>query len=88
MSKYYRALQDSFLWKEGAILKYSSEDRGYSPIEDVWDNTPHNGDEYITKDIIEHENNKAYFERVYKKGASDEGFITADEFKKNHQVSQ
>lgn len=59
--KYYRALQDSFLWHKGAILKNDGD--GYRPISDLWDTTEHNGEEYITARIVE--NNPEWFERVY-----------------------
>lgn len=63
---FYRAIKDSFLWREGAILAFqgsSGSSGGYCPIEDIWDATEFNGDEYISTDIIE--NSPDWFERVY-----------------------
>lgn len=75
MTKYYRVTQDNFLWEKGAILKHSAENDivssrgGYSPENDIWDITEHNGTEYISAPIIE--NNPDWFERVYEvKGVS------------------
>lgn len=61
MAKTYRALQSNFMWQKGAILKKDSD--GYRPISDLWDTTEHNGNEYISDQIIE--NNPEWFERVY-----------------------
>lgn len=61
MSKFYRVKKDSFLWHKGAILEENGN--GYKPINDIWDVTDHNRDEYISSQIIE--NCPEYFERVY-----------------------
>lgn len=61
MVKHYRVIKNNFLWEEGAILK--ADGRGYVPIEDVWDATEHNGEEYISTSIVE--NNPEWFQRVY-----------------------
>jgi hypothetical protein len=67
MNKFYRVKKDTFLWKEGAILKnmvpVTKGENGYRPIEDIWDTVDH-GD-YISHHIIEHPNNSEFFERVY-----------------------
>lgn len=64
MIKYYRVKKDNFLWKEGAIL--TDEGKGqYSAIQDIWDNNPCVGEEYISSRIIEHPDSSEYFERVY-----------------------
>ena len=63
MIKYYRVKQDNFLWKKGAIIS-TSDEPGYKPVENIWDNTPCNGTEYVSSNIVEHENNSVYFERV------------------------
>lgn len=82
MTKYYRVKKDTFLWKEGAILSDADKvDNGFKPIEDIWDNTPVNGGEYISARIIEHENNKEYFERVYKDTVCGKAYRTADQLK-------
>lgn len=63
---YYRAIKDSFLWREGAILMLCGNEGtegGYRPIEDIWDSTEYNGGEYISSRIIE--NQPEWFERVY-----------------------
>jgi hypothetical protein len=68
MDKFYRVKQDNFLWQEGAILKYfkdSGSDGGYKPLEDIWNATDVNGEEYISARIIEDSANAKYFERVY-----------------------
>lgn len=81
---YYRVKSDNFLWKKGAILRGSSD--GYRPIEDVWDATPVNDTEYISKRIIEHPDNSKYFERVYL--TSDESrYLTAAEYRKQYKVN-
>jgi hypothetical protein len=61
--KHYRVKKDTFLWKEGAIIKLESD--GYKAIEDVWDAVPCIGTEYISARIIEHIDNAEFFERVY-----------------------
>lgn len=65
MSKFYKVLEDNFLWKKGAILKKDADENGYSPIDELWDTTDHNDGEYITAKIIEDPINAKYFERVY-----------------------
>lgn len=83
MNKYYRVKEDNFLWKKGAILTNPPSSNGYYPIEDIWDNTPCNGTEYISKQIIEHEQNAKYFERVYlQSGVVRSIYRTADQLKK------
>lgn len=73
MSKYYRVLKDTFLWKEGAILENNvNNGNGYTPIEDIWDaegltfqkKTTNSTGEYISAVVIE--NSPEWFERVYK----------------------
>jgi len=64
--KYYRNLKDNFLWAEGAILSDEAEGgSGYRAISDLWDKTEENGNEYISSRIVESEDNKDMFERVY-----------------------
>lgn len=66
--KYYRNLKDNFLWQEGAILsdeKAQGSDGGYSPVTDLFDKTEANDGEYISRRIVEHDDNKDMFERVY-----------------------
>lgn len=63
--KYYRNLKDNFLWDEGAILSDEIDANGYQPINDLWNKTEHNGNEYISRGIVEAEENKDMFERVY-----------------------
>lgn len=65
MRKYYQVLEDNFLWNKGAILKMDEDCNGYRPIEDLWDATEENGNEYIRACIIEAPENKKYFQRVY-----------------------
>lgn len=63
--KYYRVKEDNFLWLKGAILVKEDDDNGYAPIDELWDATEVNGNEYITTKIIEAPENAKYFERVY-----------------------
>lgn len=86
MKKYYRVKKDNFLWKEGAILSNTHEN-GYAPIEDIWDNTPINGKEYISAQIIEHESNAEYFERVYADSVVGSIFRTADQLRQFYKES-
>ncbi len=65
MSKHYQVLEDNFLWQKGAILKQDEDGEGYRPIDDLWDTTEENGNEYISARIIEAPENKQYFQRVY-----------------------
>lgn len=80
MTKHYRVKKDTFLWKEGAILKHQGENTdGYRAIEDVWDVTPVNDSEYISSQIIEHSDSKDFFERVYPDIVTGKVFITKDQ---------
>lgn len=63
--KYYRNLKDNFLWDAGAILSDEISSDGYMPINDLWNHTEHNGEEYISRRIVEAEDNSDMFERVY-----------------------
>ncbi len=74
MNKYYRLKTDSFLWKKGAILAYDGG--GYRPIEDIWDVTDKNENEYISSRIVE--NNPEHFERVYKSRLEEMAFETKE----------
>ena len=54
------------MWDEGAIIECNPDrDNGYTPVDDIWDHTESNGNEYISSRIIEDEGNKEFFERVY-----------------------
>lgn len=87
MTVYYRVKKDNFLWKEGAVLEKRADcgTGGYKPVEDVWDSTPCNGDEYITSRIVEHENNSEWFERVYKNTIAGSLYKTADQLKQTYK---
>ena len=62
MTKYYRVLKDTPLWKTGAILSNSMENNdGYKPIDDIWNVTEQN--EYLSPKCVE--GNDEWFERVY-----------------------
>ena len=76
-TKYYRVLQDNFLWKAGAILSMADGLPGYNAIEDIWDATPVVNGEYITARNVEHPDNSAYFERVYPDTVTGKLFKTA-----------
>ncbi len=61
--KFYRVVKENFLWEEGAILRLTEPNGdGYTPIDDLF--KKHEGDEYITAEIVE--KSPEYFERVYK----------------------
>jgi hypothetical protein len=77
--KYYRVKKDTFLWKEGAIIKCADDEKGYVAIEDVWDAVPCVGNEYISKRIIEHSGNAEFFERVYPDSIKGKLFRTKDQ---------
>lgn len=79
MTKFYRVKKTNFLWKAGAILKLDATDKGYRPIEDIWDNTTCNSTEYISTHIVEHENNKEFFERVYQDSLKGSVYKTKDQ---------
>lgn len=87
MAKFYRVKQDTFIWKEGAILELDSDD--YVAIEDIWDVSPRsNGSyEYISADIIEHPNNATYFERVYPDTLKGNVYRTADQMREMYKKS-
>ncbi len=63
MTKYYRVIKDNFLWDVGAILKKDNDEKGYTPIDEIFCKLERNILEYITADIIE--DSSEYFERVY-----------------------
>ena len=83
MTKYYRVLKDNFLWRKGAIIA-TGDHSGYRPIEDVWNNTPVNNDEYISCRVVEHENNAKFFERIYKTDLKSKIFATAEEIREGY----
>lgn len=58
--KYYRVLQDTFLWDKGAVL--SSEGNGYRAVDEIF-TKEFTGTEYISDKIIE--NNPEWFQKVY-----------------------
>lgn len=75
--KYYRVKKDTFLWKQGAILK--QEGNGYRALEDIWDAIPVVGGEYISTRIVEHRDNAAFFERIYQDTITGRLFRTKDQ---------
>lgn len=85
MKKYYRVKVSNFLWEEGAIITSNESGSGYIPIEDIWDTTPFNHSEYISKAVIEHENNSQYFERVYTDDIKGKCFKTLDQMKQAYK---
>ena len=69
--KYYRVKKDTFLWKAGAILQCrtpSNQQSYYTAIEDIWDVLPLDSP-VLYSDVVEHPDNAAWFERVYKYSA-------------------
>lgn len=86
MDKYYRVKKDTFLWKEGAILKYSDgvSNGGYEPIQDIWD-VANNEGEYISSQIVEDPVNAEYFERVYPDTIKGNVFKTADKLRAQYK---
>lgn len=88
MDKYYRVKKDTFLWKEGAILKKACMRDGvwgYEPIQDIWDVTNDQKDEYISSPIVEHPVNAEYFERVYPDTINGNVFKTADKLREQYR---
>jgi hypothetical protein len=83
--KYYRVKQDTFLWKEGAIIKLNSDGKGYTAIEDIWDAVPTVDSEYISMRIVEHPDNSEFFERVYADDIKGRIFRTKDELVELYQ---
>jgi hypothetical protein len=77
--KYYRVKKDTFLWKEGAIIRIKDGEKGYEAIEDVWDAVPCIEGEYISSRIIEHPDNSVFFERVYPDNIKGKLFRTKDQ---------
>lgn len=77
--KYYRVKKDTFLWREGAIIKSDECDKGYTAIEDIWDAVPCIEGEYISSRIIEHPDNSSFFERVYPDSIKGKLFKTKDQ---------
>ena len=57
----YRVLKDNFLWKKDAILKMTSDGKGYNSVDNLHD-MPHTGTEYISSRIIE--NSPEWFEPI------------------------
>ncbi len=62
--KYYRVIEDTFMWEKGAIISDKNESKKYRSIDPIWDKTE-DQTEYISDSIIEDEVNKKFFERVY-----------------------
>lgn len=90
MTKFYRVKKDTFLWKEGAIIKHNSSRGsvgGYDAIEDIWDMTPETNQEYISTKIIEHEANSEFFERVYPDSISGKFYRTKDQLISSYKDS-
>ena len=78
--KYYRVKKDTFLWKEGAILKNNYDNgKGYKAIQDIWNSTEALGEEYISHRIIEAEDNKEWFENVYPDSLKGSIYRTKDQ---------
>lgn len=59
---YFKVIKENFLWDVGCILKPIEGGSGFLPVDDVFKR--HEGDEYISKHIIE--DSPDYFQRVYK----------------------
>jgi hypothetical protein len=76
--KFYRVKKDTFLWKEGAILKLNNDATGYIAVEDIWDAVSCINREYISARIIEHPGNSEFFERVYPDSIKGKLFRTKD----------
>lgn len=88
-NKYYRVKKDTFLWKEGAILKDDAEGstgKGYRAIEDIWDRVRVGG-EYISSHIIENPINADFFERVYPDNLKGNVYRTADKLREVYKKS-
>lgn len=69
-NKYYRVLQDTPMWNQGAILERCESlgnNGGYTAINDLWDATDLQG-EYQSANVVETDDNSKFFERVYPMG--------------------
>ncbi|MFA5695844.1 MAG: hypothetical protein WC917_00060 [Bacilli bacterium] len=69
MNKYYKVLQDTFLWDKGAIITNDPKindgsTKQYRAVDPIF-NKLDEQTEYISANIIEAEENKSFFERVY-----------------------
>ena len=62
MEKYYKVLQDTFMWEKGAILTDQRQGH-YVSTNPIW-NKLEEQDEYISDNIVE--NQPEWFERVHK----------------------
>jgi hypothetical protein len=84
MPKYYRVIKDTFMWKEGAILK--NDLNCYRAIEDIWNKVELNT-EYISAHIIENPLNVDFFERVYQDTLVGNIYRTKDKMVELYQDS-
>jgi hypothetical protein len=62
--KYYRVKKETFLWDEGAIISNKDSSGEYRAIDPIF-NRMDDQTEYISANIIEAEENKDFFDRVY-----------------------
>jgi hypothetical protein len=63
--KYYRVKKETFLWDEGAIISTSKDSNNeYRAVDPIF-NRLDDMTEYISANIIEADENKDFFERVY-----------------------
>ena len=81
MTRYYRVLKDTPLWKEGAILINQKDNTEYHAIEDIWETVPLAG-EYLSPCIIESQ--PEWFERVYSGAINKAIMVTKEELVKHY----
>lgn len=66
-NKYYKVLQDTFLWDKGAIITNDPKigtNGGYRAVDPIFNKLDDQG-EYISANIVEAKENATFFERVY-----------------------
>lgn len=89
MEKFYRVKKGTFLWEEGAILKFNpalgSGAGGYEAIEDIWNVITIV--DWITKAVVEAKENEEYFERVYPDTISGKLYKTKDQLVESFKSS-
>ena len=78
MTKYYRVIKDTPLWKVGAILEKCENGR-YEAVEDIWDKVNRGRLEEYGEVV---EGNPDFFQRVYKNEGNKLVYRTAEQLEK------
>lgn len=86
MTRYFRLLQDTFLWNAGAVISNEEDEEQYTSINRALDRITH--DEYISSYIVEDVINAEFFQEVYpfETGQLDEEEEPVMEYKDTEQV--